>query len=165
MSILGLVRMIAILSSGLFAGLMFGDRMGPAYGRPVMSASSFIQQQQIVHIHYLKLLPPLSMAAVLSVLGWLILTRASWKTAGFWLVALAALAIVSATVLTLRVNFPINAQLVTWNASNPPENFREIWSPWEKAHTVRTVLWLGAFALEVVALSLFASRNPNASGN
>ena len=56
----------------------------------------------------------------------------------------------------MRVNFPINAELMTWNVAVPPDNLKEIWSPCERVHIVRTVLWVGAFALEVAALSLFA---------
>jgi uncharacterized membrane protein len=165
MSVLAIVRVIAILSSGLIAGLLFGDRMGPSFARPALSASSFVQLQQIIHNHYIKLLPGLSMAALVGGLGWLLLVRAQWSTLPFWLVALAIGAIVIATALTLRVNFPINDQLMTWSAAAPPDNMREIWSRWEKAHTVRTILWLGAFALEVAALSVFASENTNAAGN
>jgi uncharacterized membrane protein len=163
MSVLEIVRIIAILSSGLMAGILFGDRMGAAFARPSLSASSFVQQQQIIHIHYVKLLPALALTAIASALGWLILVRAQWSSVEFWLPTLATGAIVSAAALTLRVNFPINDQLMTWSVAAPPDNVREIWSHWEKAHTVRTILWVGAFALEVVALGIFASSNTNAS--
>ena len=165
MSVLAIVRVVAILSSGLMAGLMFGDRMGPAVARRALNASSFVQQQQIIHIHYIKLLPVLSLSSMAGALGWLFLVRARWNGVEFWLVALAVVAIASAAALTFRVNFPINAQLMTWSAAAPPDNMKEIWSAWEKAHTVRTIFWMGAFALEVAGLSIFASQNTNASGN
>ncbi len=158
MNILAIIRVVAILCSGLIAGLMIGDRMGPAFARRVLSASSFVQQQQIIHIHYVRLLPVLSLSSILSALAWLFLARAHWNGAEVWLVLLAVVAIAAATALTVRVNFPINAALMTWNVAVPPDNWKEIWSPWEKVHTVRTVLWVGAFALEVTALSLFASQ-------
>ena len=74
-----------------------------------------------------------------------------------WLVAVATGAMIVATVLTLRVNFPINDQLMTRSVAAPPENIREIWNRWETVHTIRTTLWLAAFALEAIALSLLAS--------
>jgi uncharacterized membrane protein len=159
MSALELVRIIAILSSGLFAGILFGDRMGAAFARPALSPSSFVQFQQIIHAHYVRMMPPLTLAAIASGLGWLILVRAEWNSPQFWLVALATGAMVSAAALTLAVNIPINNQLMTWIATAPPGNLREIWSPWEKIHTIRTILWLGAFALEVFALGAFGSSN------
>jgi uncharacterized membrane protein len=157
MGVLSIVRFIAVLSCGLMTGILFGDRMGPAFARRTMSASSFVQQQQIIHNHYIKLLPVLSMASLAGGLGWLFLVRAQWSTPQFWLLASAAVAIAIAAALTVRVNFPINDQLMTWNVAAPPDNIREIWSRWEKAHTVRTILWVGAFALEVAALSVFSS--------
>lgn len=158
MNILAIIRVVAIICSGLMAGLMFGDRMGPAFARRALSASSFVQQQQIIHIHYVRLLPVLSLSSILSALVWLFLARAQWNGAQFWLVLLAVVAIAVAAALTVRVNFPINAELMTWTAAAPPDNWKEIWSPWEKVHTVRTVLWVGAFALEVAASSLFGSQ-------
>ncbi len=158
MNILAIVRVVAILCCGLVAGLMFGDRLGPAFARQALSASSFVQQQQIIHIHYVRLLPVLSLSSILGALAWLFLVRARWNGAEFWLVLLAVVAIAAAAALTVRVNFPINAELMTWNVAAPPANWKEIWSPWEKVHTVRTVLWVGSFALEVSALSLFASK-------
>jgi hypothetical protein len=76
-----------------------------------------------------------------------LLVRTQWST----LKASAVVAIVIAAALTVRVNFPINDQVITWSAAAPPDDIREFWSPWEKAHTIRTILWLGPFALEVAA--------------
>ncbi len=163
MSVLEIVRVIAILSSGLVAGILFGDRMGATFARPSLSPSSFLQFQRIQHVHFARMMPPLTLAAVAAGLGWLMLVRAQWNSLQFWLAALATGAMVCATALTLAVNIPINNQLMTWSVAAPPDNMREIWSRWEKVHTVRTILWLGAFALEVVALGTFAS--PSASSH
>ncbi len=157
MSVLTLVRIIAVLFSGLFAGILFGDRMGASYGRPQLSASSFVQFQQIQHVHFAKLMPPLILTAIAAGLGWLFLVRALWNTAEFWLIALATAAMICAAVLTRAINIPINNQLMTWSVSAPPANIREIWLRWESVHTIRTILCLGAFALEVAALAIFAS--------
>lgn len=155
MSLLGIVRLIAILSSGVLAGILFGDRMGATFARPSLSASSFLQFQQIQHVHFARMMPPLTLVAIVGGLGWLSLVGAQRSPEQFWLVALATVAMVLAAALTLRVNIPINNQLMTWNVAAPPENMREIWSRWEKIHTIRTVLWLTAFVLEVSALAIF----------
>ena len=155
MSALGIVRIIAVLCSGLFAGILFGDRMGASFVRPALNATSFLQFQRMQHIHFARMMPPLTLASIVGGVGWLVMVRAQWNSFQFWLVALAMGATVFAVALTLAVNIPINKQLMTWNVTAPPDNMREIWSRWEKVHTIRTVLWLGAFALEVVALSIF----------
>jgi hypothetical protein len=52
------------------------------------------------------------------------------------------------------VNVPINDQLMTWSMESPPANVRELWAPWERVHTIRTVLAIGAFILEAAALGI-----------
>ena len=154
MSVLAMVRMVAIFSSGVFAGILFGDRMGATFARPSLSPSSFLQFQRIQHVHFARMMPPLTLAAIASALGWLIMVRAQWNSSQFSLVAMATGAMVLAAVLTFRVNIPINNQLMTWSVAAPPENMREIWNRWEKIHTIRTILWLSAFALEVIAVGV-----------
>ena len=156
MTVLAMVRMVAIFSSGVFAGILLGDRMGATFARPSLSPSSFLQFQRIQHVHFARMMPPLTLAAIAGALGWLIMVRAQWNSSQFSLVAVATGAMVLAAVLTFRVNIPINNQLMTWSVTAPPENMREIWNRWEKIHTIRTILWLAAFALEVIALGVLA---------
>ena len=157
MTILGIVRAIAIMGSGVFAGILFGDRMGASFARPVLDASSFLRFQRIQHVHFVRFMPPLTLASVVGGLGWLILLRAQWDSPQFALVALARASMIVGMVLTLSVNIPINKQLMMWEVESPPENMRTIWSRWEKIHTIRTILWLAAFALEVVAVAVFGA--------
>jgi len=153
---LEIVRVIAIVSSGLFAGILFGDRMGASFARPALSASSFLQFQRIQHTYFARLMPPLALSSIAGALVWLILARAQWNTAAFWLVAVAAGDMITGFALTLTVNVPINNQMMTWNVAAPPDNVREIWARWESVHTVRTILWVTAFAMEAVAAVISA---------
>src|SRR5258708_25208715 len=136
MNILAIVRVVAILCCGLMAGLMFGDRLGPAFARQALSASSFVQQQQIIHIHYVRLLPVLSLSSILGALAWLFLVRARWNGAEFWLVLLAVVAISGAAALSVRGDFPLNAELMTCDVAAPPPHLKENWRSWEKKHTI-----------------------------
>ncbi len=47
---------------------------------------------------------------------------------------------------------------MTWSVGAPPTNLREIWAPWERVHTLRTVLATGALVLQAVAVGLKAAR-------
>jgi hypothetical protein len=49
------------------------------------------------------------------------------------------------------VNVPINSQLMTWNASSPPQDVMQIWARWEQAHTVRTAVAVLGFVCELLA--------------
>lgn len=154
MQVFMIVPVIAVVCIGLIAGIFLGDRAGAAYARPQLSVSSFVQLQQIVHVHFVKMMPPLIFAALLTGLAWLLMVRAQWKTAGFWLIAVSTGAIFANLVMTRVVNVPINEQLMTWNIAAPPANVRELWAPWERVHTIRTVVAVCAFVLEVVALGV-----------
>ncbi len=120
MKALGLVRVVAVVSTGLFAGILLGDRLGATYARPELSASSFVQFQQIVHVHFVRMMPVLVFSSVLAGLVWVALLRSQWRAAEFWLAALATGVMVCVFALTRAVNVPINDQLMTWSITAPP---------------------------------------------
>ena len=154
---LSIIRVVAVLCSGLMAGLLFGDWLGPSFARAAMNASSFIQFQQIVHINYLRTLPALSTIAVAAPILWLIILRTRSDSAEFKILLSATVAIAVGYTITFVFNVPVNNQLETWDFAAPPADAREIWSHWEKAHVVRTIFWATGFFLETVALVMPAS--------
>ena len=154
-----IVSVVAVLCSGLMAGLLFGDWLGPSFARAAMSASSFIQFQQIVHLNYLRTLPALSTIALVASVLWLITLRARRDTAQFKLVVFATIAIAIGYTITFVFNVPVNNQLEIWSADAPPANAREIWSQWEKAHVARTIFWALGFFLETLGLAYASERH------
>ncbi len=156
MNALVIVRVISIVSTGLAAGVFLGHRVGVSIARPELSPSSFVQLQQIIHVHFVRMMPILMIAAVGASLIWTVLLRARWRAVEFWLVSGASMAMVCAFVLTRAVNIPINDQLMTWSIEAPPANLMELWRPWEEVHSIRTVLAITALAFQVIALSAFA---------
>lgn len=157
MKVLGIVRVIAVVCAGLLAGIYLHDRAA-AYARGGLSPSSFVQYQQMVHVNFVRMMPPLLLAAALGGLVWLLLVRSQWRTAEFWLIAASFCGIVFAGVMTRLVNVPLNDLLMTWDASSPPANLKELWEPWERIDSIRTIVAVGVFTLEVIALSLRASK-------
>jgi uncharacterized membrane protein len=154
MGALVVVRFIAVLATGLLAGIFVGDRMGASFARPQLSPSSFVKFQQVQHMHFVKMMPVLMGIAILSSLSWLVLIRPRIGTLGFLLLALGTLAYISVLVLTRTVNVPINNQLMTWSASSPPLDVMKIWARWEQVHTIRTFLAVIGFACEVLAFGV-----------
>ncbi len=146
------VRVVAVASSGLMAGLLFGDWLGPAFARAAMSMSSTIEFQQIIHTNYLLTLPALSTVALGTAILWLVMVRDRRGSSEFKILLLAAIAIAIGYTITLVFNVPINNQLETWKAATPPADAREIWKGWEHAHVVRTIFWMTGFILETIAL-------------
>ena len=154
-----IASIVAVLCSGLMAGLLFGDWLGPSFARAAMSVSRFIQFQQIVHVNYLRTLPALSTIALVAPVLWLIVLRACRDTAQFKILLCATIAIAIGYTITFIFNVPVNNQLETWSAAAPPPNAREIWSQWEKAHVARTIFWCLGFFLETVAFGYASERD------
>lgn len=157
MRFLTLLRVVAIGCAGLLAGIYFGDRAGAYYARAELSASSVVQFQQIVHVRYVRFMPPLVIGALLTALGWLFMVRSQRESPQFWLIALSAGGILLIGVLTRLVSVPLNNALMTWSIAAPPANLQELWAPWEMVNTIRAFVATGVLLLEAVALSLAAS--------
>jgi uncharacterized membrane protein len=147
-----IVRALAILFTGLAAGALLGHRMGVSIARPQLSASAFVQLQQIIHAHFVVMMPILLFGAIGAGAFWVLLLRRR-RSAEFWLALTATLAFVAIAAMTRAVNIPINEQLMGWSVASPPPNLEELWSPWERVHTIRTVIAVSAFALQAMALS------------
>jgi uncharacterized membrane protein len=150
---LTIVRLIALVFTGLLAGIFLGDRAGAKNGRVALSPSSFVEYQQAVHRVFARMMPPLSIGAVLAGLAWLYLGRSQWGGWDFWLVAGATGGMLLALVLTISINVPLNNRLMTWSVSAPPTDLKQQWEPWERVHTIRTVISVVAFVAEAVALN------------
>jgi uncharacterized membrane protein len=158
MTALAIGRVIAVITTGLAAGVYLGDRMGVSFARPHLTSSSFVQLQQVIHRHFVRMMPPLILSSVATSIAWAALSPGRAPLLACWLAAAGALAMLVVAVLTRVVNVPINAKLMTWRAEAPPVDLATLWAPWERVHSVRTVLAIGAFIAEVVALAI-------ASGN
>jgi uncharacterized membrane protein len=154
MSLLPIVRFVALVATGLLAGVFLGDRMGLGFARPALPASSFVQLQQIQHVHFVRMMPVLQIAALLSTLIWLFLLRSDVRSCQLAVVALAAIFLLVVFGLTMAINVPINNTLMTWNASAPPGDAMEIWKRWEQVNTVRAIISPIGFALQVLGLIL-----------
>ena len=153
MSLLIVVRFLALVCTGLLAGIFLGHRAGLSQAGPRLASATFVQLQQLIHGVYAKLMPPLVLGAVISSVTWAVFLRHDPTRLAFWLAALASAELVVAAVMTRAVNIPINAKLMTWSVEAPPANLRDLWQPWERVHSVRTVLAITAFVLQAVALS------------
>ncbi len=152
MRILNSSHVLAVVCTGLYAGIILGDRMGASYARPALTVADFIRFQQIQHVHFKPLLMPIVLGAVLGGLIWIWSLRSRRRTAEFWFATGGTAAMVAVAVMTRLANFPINDALMTWSAAAPPANVRALWAPWEQVHTVRAALSVLAFVLEVMAL-------------
>ena len=154
MNLLPIIRFIALVTTGLLAGIFLGDRMGLGFARPALPVSSFVQLQQIQHVHFVRMMPVLQIAALLSTLTWLFLLRSEVRSSQFAVIALAAVCLLVVFGMTMAINVPINNTLMTWNASAPPGDAMDIWKRWEQVNTIRAIISPIGFALQVLGLIL-----------
>ena len=150
-----IVRIVALICTGLSAGIFLGHRAGVSRAMPALNPSSFIQLQQVIHKTFARMMPVLILGALVGSVAWGVLLRSRWRTDEFWLVSAASVAMMCILAMTRAVNIPINKRLMTWNAAAPPSDLSAVWAPWERIHSVRTVLAVVAFAAEVIALSTY----------
>ena len=156
MSLSTVVRVVAIACAGMLAGIYFGHLAGPQYALHALDGSAFVQFQQVVHVHYVRFMPPLVLGALFSAIAWLVLLRRSWRSTEFRLVAASAIAIAIIAGLTRAISVPLNEALMTWSIAAPPPDLRQIWAPWEQVNTARAWLAIGVLVLEALALNLRA---------
>ena len=150
-----IVRIVALICTGLSAGIFLGHRAGVSRAMPALNPSSFIQLQQVIHKTFARMMPVLILGALVGSVACGVLLRSCWRTDEFWLVSAASVAMMCILAMTRAVNIPINRRLMTWNAPAPPSDLSAVWAPWERIHSVRTVLAVVAFAAEVIALSTY----------
>ena len=132
--------------------------MGASFARPAICPSSFVTFQQIQHAHFVRMMPVLMGLAILATAAWLVRIRSRARSAEFVFLALAGVAWVSVSAITGAINMPINDQLMAWDPASPPTDVRAIWARWEQAHTVRTLLAVAGFALELLAFGAARQR-------
>jgi uncharacterized membrane protein len=150
-----IVRIVALICTGLSAGIFLGHRAGVSRAMPVLNPSSFIQLQQVIHKTFARMMPVLILGALVGSVAWCFLLPSRWRTDEFWLVFGASVAMMCILAMTRAVNIPINRRLMTWNAAAPPSDLSVVWAPWERIHSIRTVLAVLAFAAQVIALSIY----------
>jgi hypothetical protein len=89
MDVIPIIRVVAVVCAGLKAGIFLGHRAGPQHALQEVSPSSFVQFQQVVHTHFVRFMPPLTLAALLSALIWLVSLRSRWPAVEFWHLAVS----------------------------------------------------------------------------
>jgi uncharacterized membrane protein len=146
MNLLKLLRFLQLISTGLVAGVLFGDRWSASSVRANLPLDCFIQLQQGVHLNMVPLMPIMMGVAILSGIVSLWVLRRDYPSWQFRLTLLATLCLIAVLVQTRIINVPINNELMTWQASQPPRDLRQIWARWEYSHTIRTIVSLVGFA-------------------
>jgi uncharacterized membrane protein YraQ (UPF0718 family) len=158
--LLNIARFFQLLLTGLYTGLLFGDRVGVTPIRPKLPAAAFVLYQQELHLRFGKLMPVLLVGGLLAGVISLVLLRRNYQSREFIFTIIAMLCTACVVILTRLINVPINETLMTWQISTPPENVMQLWAPWEGSHTIRTVIAVLGFASLAYAATSSPKTNP-----
>lgn len=134
-----MARRIILLVNLVWVSLMVGGTfvVYMIYNPKGMSAAFYVETMQ----HGIRTLLPL---AVLMFMGLLFtITSAIFARgdrASLYLLIATGICILTAISLTVFGNWPINNQIITWNANSPPSNWTDLRDAWWRFHVARFIM-------------------------
>jgi len=98
---------------------------------------------------------PMSIIMPASIAGLLILLIRSWKLKSvyFYCIAATLILFVTALIITVAIEVPIDNQIKTWTAATIPFSWHNIRNQWEHYHTIRTFLSLAGIIFFIIAIT------------
>lgn len=111
-----IIRFMNIFVAALVVGVMFGIWLG--YNPAALTASAYVEQQQTA-IRRLNVVMP-----ILGAIGIVLTLAQAWLVrsdrTSIYLLLTGAVLLIAAGLITRFGNQPINARVITWNATAPP---------------------------------------------
>jgi uncharacterized membrane protein len=147
MTILAL-RFCLLLVLSLLVGTMFGIYAG--FNPAPLSSIAFVEQQQN-SIRGLNTLLP-SMGAVCIIITLILAALARGDARSRSLLAIAAVLLIAAGLITRFGNQPINAIVMTWEPEAPAANWEQLRDSWWRLHIVRTSSAIAALVFALLAV-------------
>ncbi len=139
---------VAVITSGVVAGLMFGAGLG-AYSDADLPAEAWILQQQAKDKVYARSMPPISFSTAGSLIGAAALSRGRARG---WFAAGALLAVTS-NILTVSKQVPLNKVIQSWEPEAAPPNWMDRRDQWFSNHILRMVPAVLGFGCAAIGLS------------
>ena len=152
-------QVVTIVLFALVMGVFWGTWFSLSRTMDQLSPETFVAVgHQMIHNlgTPMAILLPL---ALLSALITLVLARQDGHPAAFWWLAAGFLLMVTALVVTLAVEVPIDNRIQTWTAATLPADWRSIQSRWERFHTIRTFLSIAAVVAATISTAVTARPN------
>ena len=146
-----IVVFLAILLSGLAAGIYFYQLMGGTPAYKSVSAGTFIEFHKSLDKYMSKRMPPFFLAGLVTSILWLALEWHRYNSLYFSLIALAVILLVVGIVATIKGNAGINTQIQTWNPEQYPDNWAVYRDKWLAYFNVRIVTGILSFICLLLA--------------
>jgi uncharacterized membrane protein len=142
-----LVPFLAVVLAGLIAGLMIGTGMDQ-YTHRQLAMTPWVTEHQVMDALFRRVLPAWWNLTALMLIVAAVFTRGASRT----LFTMAAILMLAALAVTVRVEVPMNRAIALWNSAAPPADWSEVRDRWLRFHLFRTCCGTVAFLLAQVAL-------------
>jgi hypothetical protein len=150
---LKVIQFIACFLLMLVTGVFWGTWFSQSRSMEVFSAEEFIHIGKTIIANLavpMRIIMPLCILSMLLYL-WLYPQK---KSTGVYFNVLAFVLIITALLITLLVEVPIDNQIKEWTASSVPSDWEAIRDRWEFFHTLRTFASLTSFGSLAIAILL-----------
>ena len=134
------VPVFAVVLAGLIAGLMIGTGMDQ-YTHRQLAMTPWVIEHQVMDALFRRVLPTWWNLTALALIVSAVLTRGSARG----LFTAAAVLMVAALVVTVRVEVPMNRAIALWNSAAPPADWAAVRDRWLLFHLFRTCCGTLAF--------------------
>ncbi|HYD60102.1 MAG TPA: anthrone oxygenase family protein [Noviherbaspirillum sp.] len=145
---------LTLLLSGLIAGFFFAFSADVNLATAELAAADYVHVQQLINLKVRNSAFAIVYfgAAVVPA----ILLAVTWRQGrtGWYLTAAAGYVLyLAAFFITREINVPINNELATWNPQQAPASWVLMWTRWNEANLIRTIISMASFACYAMAFS------------
>lgn len=154
------IQFVALALSGLLAGNELGTLIGAHPALRALPPKSEIAAEQALTGHLAKIMPVYTSVTLAAVVAAGIDRRG---TEELRLTAAAASALVAMLAVTGLGNVPLNKRTMSYLVDGEVDGWQEIRRRWDRLHTARVVLDVGAFACLAKA-ALTSGQEPSVPG-
>src|SRR5215831_16820307 len=154
-------QFVSIFLWALVAGVFWGPWLGLSRSISSFSPEAFLAIGKTMIGNLAPVMPFLMIAAMASMLPVLIIFYRQ-RSDMFMLTLVSFALVITALMITLLVEVPIDNQIKMWTVNSLPGDWRQIRDRWETFHVLRTSASVGGLAL-MLAAALFSRRLPDES--
>jgi len=150
-------QFVSIFLWALVAGVFWGPWLGLSRSIASFSPDAFLAIGKTMIGNLAPVIPFLMIAAIASMAPVLIISYR--QRSDMFVLTLVSFALaITALMITLLVEVPIDNQIKMWTVNSLPDDWRQIRDRWESFHLLRTSASVGGLAL-MLAAALFSRRS------
>src|SRR2546421_5559814 len=145
-----MTQFITLVLVALVAGVFWGPWLGLSRSIDAFTPETFLAIGRTMIGNLAPVMPVLMLLAAASQLALLVLLYRQRST-GFPAVAIGFALFLTALLVTLLIEVPLDNQFKTWTLDSMPANWMELRDKWERFHVIRTFSVLVGMAMVIAA--------------